>query len=88
MLYGDSRDSWDGDGMTDPRVAHFWNQQKIIGNWFSQNVTHARGTSTRSTRQMHAILPRRPTSVVARKVVEPSSVTTISSRLPSHRYCN
>ena len=45
MLYGDSRDRWNGDGMTDPRVAHFWDQQKIIGNWFSHNVTHARGTT-------------------------------------------
>jgi hypothetical protein len=44
MLYGDSRDRWDGDGMTDPRVTHFWDQQKTVGNWFSQNVTHARGT--------------------------------------------
>ena len=45
MLYGDSRDRWDGDGMTDPRVAHFWDQQKSVGNWFSQNVTHVRGTT-------------------------------------------
>jgi hypothetical protein len=35
MLYGDSRDSWDGAGMTDARVQHFWDQQKVIGNWFS-----------------------------------------------------
>ena len=33
----------DGDGMTDPRVVHFWDEQKAVGNWFSQNVTHARG---------------------------------------------
>jgi len=45
MLYGDSRDRWDGDGMTDPRAAHFWDQQKSVGNWFSQNVTHVRGTT-------------------------------------------
>ena len=45
MLDGDSRDRWNGDGMTDPRVAHLWDQQKIVGNWFSQNVTHAQGTT-------------------------------------------
>ena len=45
MLDGDSRDRWNGDGMTDPRVTHFWDQQKIVGDWFSQNVTHARGTT-------------------------------------------
>jgi hypothetical protein len=45
MLFGDSRDRWDGDGMTDPRVAHFWDEQKIVGNWFSANVTHNPGTT-------------------------------------------
>jgi hypothetical protein len=77
-----SRDRWNGDGMTDPRVAHFWDQHKIIGNWFSQNVTHARGrrgTAARSTRQMHAIRRSRPASVVARKVVE-SSLAPRSAR--------
>lgn len=45
MLFGDSRDRWDGAGMADPRVAHFWDEQKIVGNWFSANVTHNRGTT-------------------------------------------
>jgi hypothetical protein len=45
MLYGDSRDGWDGNGLTDQRVLHFWDEQKLVGNWFSTNVTHARGTT-------------------------------------------
>ena len=45
MLFGDSRDRWDGDGMTDPRVSHFWDEQKVVGNWFSANVRHNRGTT-------------------------------------------
>jgi hypothetical protein len=45
MLYGDSRARWDGDGLTDPRVAHFWDEQKTVGNWFSMNVTHSPGTT-------------------------------------------
>jgi len=45
MLYGDSRDRWDGDGMTDARVTHFWDEQKTVGNWFSANVTHNPGTT-------------------------------------------
>jgi hypothetical protein len=45
MLYGDSRERWDGDGMTDPRVSHLWDQQRTVGNWFSQNITHVRGTT-------------------------------------------
>ena len=45
MLFTDSRERWDGDGMTDPRVLHFWDERKVVGNWFSANVTHARGTT-------------------------------------------
>jgi hypothetical protein len=45
MLPGDSRQAWTGDGMSDPRVRHFWDEQKAVGNWFTANVTHARGTT-------------------------------------------
>ena len=45
MLFGDGRDRWDADGLVDPRVQHFWDEQKVVGNWFSANVTHARGTT-------------------------------------------
>ena len=45
MLFGDSRSRWDGDGMTDPRVMHLWDEQKTVGNWYSANVTHGPGTT-------------------------------------------
>ena len=45
MLYGDSRASWDGDGVTDPRVQHFWDEQKLVGNWYSDEVLHQQGTT-------------------------------------------
>ena len=45
MYPGDARWRWDGDGMTDPRVAHFWDEQKAVGTWFSANLTH-RGSPT------------------------------------------
>jgi len=45
MLFGDSRDRWDGAGMTDARVRHFWDEQKVVGNWFSASVTHNPGTT-------------------------------------------
>jgi hypothetical protein len=45
MLFGDSRQRWDGAGVTDPRVLHFWDEQKAVGNWFTANVTHTRGTT-------------------------------------------
>jgi hypothetical protein len=45
MLFGDSRNKWDGDGMADPRVVHLWDEKKDVGNWYSANVTH-RGKTT------------------------------------------
>ena len=45
MYPGDARWRWDGDGMTDPRVVHFWDDQKSVGAWFSTNLTH-RGAPT------------------------------------------
>jgi hypothetical protein len=45
MLFGDSRDRWDGDGVIDPRVRHFWDEQKVVGNWYSANVLHREGTT-------------------------------------------
>ncbi|MBV8719262.1 MAG: hypothetical protein JO020_00215 [Chloroflexi bacterium] len=45
MLFGDSRDRWDGDGLSDPRVRHFWDEQKVVGNWYSANVTESKGTT-------------------------------------------
>jgi hypothetical protein len=40
MLFGDSRSKWDGVGMADPRVVHRWDEQKMVGNWYSTTVTH------------------------------------------------
>ena len=44
MLPGDSRAAWDGDGLTDPRVVHLWDEQKVVGNWFAANVSKREGT--------------------------------------------
>jgi hypothetical protein len=45
MLVGDSRQGWDGARLLDARVAHLWDEHKAVGNWFSNNVTHERGTT-------------------------------------------
>ena len=45
MLVGDSRGAWDGDGMTDSRVVHLWDEQKAIGNWYGANVIGGGGTA-------------------------------------------
>ena len=44
MLAGDSREGWDGGGLIDPRVVHFWDEQKVVGNWFAAQVTQSHGT--------------------------------------------
>ena len=44
MLAGDSRDGWDGAWLTDPRVVHLWDEQKLVGNWFADHVTRGHGT--------------------------------------------
>ena len=44
MLPGDSRAAWDGGGLTDPRVVHLWDEQKVVGNWFAAHVTENQGT--------------------------------------------
>ncbi|HVA24709.1 MAG TPA: hypothetical protein VMW62_09965 [Chloroflexota bacterium] len=45
MLPGDSRQFLDTKLLSDPRVTNYWDQQKVIGTWYSQHVTHQRGTT-------------------------------------------
>jgi hypothetical protein len=42
---GDAPWRWDGGGMTDRRVVHYWDEQKSVGTWFSANLT-GRGSPT------------------------------------------
>jgi hypothetical protein len=39
MFPGDARWRWDGGGLTDARVIHFWDDGKTVGTWFSDNMT-------------------------------------------------
>jgi len=45
MLPGDDRARLDTKVLADPRVTNYWDDQKIVGNWYSQQVTHRRGTT-------------------------------------------
>ena len=45
MLPGDSRQFLDTKVLSDSRVSYYWDQQKVVGNWYSRNVTHERGTT-------------------------------------------
>jgi len=36
MLVGDDRSAVDTDLMTDPRVIHYWDGERLLGTWFPQ----------------------------------------------------
>lgn len=38
MLFSDGRNRWDPDLLIDARVQHFWDQDRISGTWFAENV--------------------------------------------------
>jgi hypothetical protein len=39
---GDSRRLLDTRVLSDPRVTYFWDQEKVVGRWFSAHVTNRR----------------------------------------------
>lgn len=36
MMEGDSRARWPARMLTDPRVAHIWDEGRVIGTWYAQ----------------------------------------------------
>jgi hypothetical protein len=38
MIFSDTRSAWRWTGhvITDPRVVHFWDEQRLVGRWFAQ----------------------------------------------------
>jgi len=45
MLPGDSRELLDTRTLADPRVKNYWDEQKLVGSWYSEEVTHRRGVT-------------------------------------------
>ncbi len=43
MIPTDARGAWrwTGNVITDPRVVHFWDDQKVVGRWYAQHETPA-----------------------------------------------
>lgn len=39
MLPTDARSEWSGDLLPDPRVRHFWDEERIAGVWFAKANT-------------------------------------------------
>ena len=38
MLESDSRPSWPPDVLTDPRVTHLWDEERVLGRWYAQDL--------------------------------------------------
>jgi hypothetical protein len=45
MLYGDKRSAWDAAILPDARVRHYWDEERIVGQWFARQVDGYEGTS-------------------------------------------
>ena len=45
MLWSDSREMWNGTTMPDNRVVHFWDGERVIGEWFAKQVDGYDGIS-------------------------------------------
>jgi len=43
MLWGDAREAWDPGVIFDSRVKHFWDQEKLAGQWFAKNAEGYQG---------------------------------------------
>jgi hypothetical protein len=39
MLGGDARDEWDAAVLDDERVAHFWDEERVSGQWLADHET-------------------------------------------------
>jgi hypothetical protein len=35
MVPGDARSEWPRKLLTDPRVEHFWDEEKVVGTWYA-----------------------------------------------------
>ncbi len=38
MLESDSKPSWPREALTDPRVTHLWDEGRVLGRWYAQDL--------------------------------------------------
>jgi len=38
MLFSDQRTGWSADVLTDPRVTEYWDEERVTGTWFAENL--------------------------------------------------
>lgn len=39
MLASDAESKWPSTLLVDPRVAHYWDAEKLVGTWYGENIT-------------------------------------------------
>ena len=43
VLPSDSQNEWDDSLLTDPRVRHYWDEERLVGPWFATEVGFSHG---------------------------------------------
>ena len=46
MIWFDSRERWPGDVLDDPRVLHFWDERRLVGDFYGAHPDYGAGDST------------------------------------------
>ncbi len=41
LIAGDARSEWKKSFIPDPRVVHFWDEQRVVGRWFAEQGRYA-----------------------------------------------
>lgn len=57
MFPGDSRSKWKGKLLTDLRVTHMWDEEKIVGRWFTEYLRQPEDYKTEVTWDAYFLYP-------------------------------
>jgi hypothetical protein len=44
MIAGDARPRWPSALLSDPRVEHFWDAERLVGGWYGSHVDYGNGS--------------------------------------------
>ena len=44
MFPGDASSTWPSDLLTDPRVEHYWDEERLLGSWYQQDPVYKAGS--------------------------------------------
>jgi hypothetical protein len=49
MFPGDARSKWRSDLLTDSRVTHWWDDEKVVGRWYQEHASSLRSKLTKES---------------------------------------